>query len=486
MDLTVENLCGLLIRSRLIQADDVKALYQRWKTDAKEERADTGQFSQWLVSQQYVTAYQATLLARGQIDHFFLGPYKILERLGQGRMAGVYRAAHTLGQMVAIKVLPPSRAKDATYLGRFQREARLALRLEHQNVVRAFQMGQAGDLNYLVMEYLDGETLDEVLRRRGKLPPVEGARLIYQALLGLQHIHEKGLVHRDLKPSNLMLVPAPSRQDADTTLRSTVKILDIGLGRALFDENADAGSRPELTAEGAVLGTPDYLAPEQARDAHKVDIRADIYSLGCVFYHVLTGQPPFQDTRIVNLLVRHSTEMPKPLREFSPDVPETLQQIVSIMLAKDPAYRYTAPERAARPLQVFLASQLEESKTPEADGKMQAYLQWLEKDEAPKPAAPASAETVPEAPFDFSSLPAKARKTKETMRVGKSPDKSTASTVVDAIDVELVVVEPAKPELPAPAKPFHLSVRDWLMMAVGAGAVIVVGVLGMLLARTTP
>src|SRR5206468_2519439 len=128
-----------------------------------------------------------------------LNQYKLIDRLGQGRMAGVYQAVHELGQTVAIKILPPSKAKDPQLFGRFQREARLALRLQHPNVVRTFQVGEANGLNYLVMEYLDGEDLEDVFKRRGKLPPAEAVRLVYQALQGLQHLHEQGMVHRDLK-----------------------------------------------------------------------------------------------------------------------------------------------------------------------------------------------------------------------------------------------------------------------------------------------
>src|SRR5262249_1997170 len=159
--------------------------------------------------------------------------------------------------------------------------------------------------------------------------------LVYQALLGLQHVHERGLVHRDLKPANLMLVPAP---DA-STLRCTVKILDIGLARTREIQD-DSLLGPELTTEGVLLGTPDYMAPEQAQDAHRVDVRADVYSLGCVLYHVLTGQPPFPDKNLINQMVRHATEPARPLREFNPGIPDGLQQIVNWMLAKDPAQRY--------------------------------------------------------------------------------------------------------------------------------------------------
>src|SRR5262245_35634055 len=228
MEFTVQNICGLLIRSRLLTPEEVRAMYQRWQSESKDAVGNLGQFSRWLVSNQYLTEYQATLLMRGHADNFFLGQYKILDRIGKGRMAGVYKAIHHLGQIVAIKVLPPSKAKDPQLLGRFQREARLALKLKHPHVVRSFQVSEGGNLNYLVMEYLEGETLDEVLSRRKKLPPNQAVRIIYQALLGLQHIHEQGMVHRDMKPANLMLVQPPGHGDVDSTLKALVKILDIG------------------------------------------------------------------------------------------------------------------------------------------------------------------------------------------------------------------------------------------------------------------
>src|SRR5262249_2668444 len=159
-----------------------------------------------------------------------------------------------------------------------------------------------------------------------KLPPAEAVRLLHQALLGLQHLHEQGLVHRDLKPGNLMLVPARAEGKPDHTLNATVKIMDIGLGRALFDQGTPGRARTfQLTNEGAIVGTPDYLAPEQARDARQADVRADIYSLGCVLNHALTGQPPFVDTNLVRQLVRHATETPRPLRDVDPAIPAGLQ-----------------------------------------------------------------------------------------------------------------------------------------------------------------
>src|SRR5262249_12684413 len=173
---------------------------------------------------------------------------------------------------------------------------------------------------------------------------------VRQALLGLQHLHERGLVHRDLKPANLMLVPACG--SPDTTLGSTVKIVDIGLGRALGGL-LDGRDDPALTGEGVMLGTPDYMAPEQARDARSADIRAALCSLGCVLSHLLPGRPPFPDTNLINQMLRHASETPRPLRELNPAVPEGLQEVVSRMLAKDPAQRYPTPAHPAQPLQLF-------------------------------------------------------------------------------------------------------------------------------------
>src|SRR5262249_4358316 len=183
----------------------------------------------------------------------------------------------------------------------------------------------------------------------------------------------------DLKPANLMLVPKPASAQPDVTTGATVKILDIGLVRALNDEDVSDGSEnQQLTGEGVMLGTPDYMAPEQARDAHKADIRADIYALGCVLYHVLAGQPPFPDKSLISQMVRHIKETPKPLMEFNREIPEGLNQIVNWMMAKDPAQRYPTPERAAQALQVFLMAGSEASPGLEAEPKMRPYLKWLE------------------------------------------------------------------------------------------------------------
>lgn len=378
---SVENMCNLLIRSRLLQAPDVQLLHRRWRLESREASNDVGKFTKWLVSNQYLTDFQAQSLARGHADHFFLGQYKLLDRIGKGRMAGVYKGLHNLGNIVAVKILPPSKVRDPQALARFQREAKMAVKLKHPNVVRAFHMANASGVYFLVMEYLEGETLEDVLKRRQRLPVPEAVRIVHQTLLGLQHIHEQGLIHRDLKPANLMLVPAAPPGGPDSTTLSTVKILDIGLGRALFDENAPVDMDDmQLTTEGAVLGTPDYLAPEQARDAHKVDIRADLYSLGCLLYHVLTGQVPFPDKNALHQIVRHATETARPVRDLEPSVPEGLQQVIQRMMAKQPDQRYATPGQAASALQPFLPREV--AKPAEAGPQLQSYLKWLDSEGA--------------------------------------------------------------------------------------------------------
>jgi serine/threonine protein kinase len=498
VEFKVENLCGFLIRSKLMSPDEMLAMKQRWQTEAKDPTASTA-FLKWLISRNYATEYQAGLLSRGLVDDFFLGQYKILERVGRGRMAGVYRSIHPSGQTVAIKVLPPSRAKSGQMLARFKREARLALKLNHPNVVRAFQIGESRGVNFLVMEYLEGEPLDEVLQRRKRLPPAEAVRLIHQALLGLQHIHEQAMVHRDLKPSNLMLFPTPTRGDKETTLRSNLKILDIGLAREFFDDTIpiDDAERAELTGEGVLLGTPDYLAPEQARDPRDVDIRADIYSLGCTLYHLLTGQPPFPDKNILNQMIRHATETPKPLQDFVPTIPEGLSQILNWMMAKTPEQRYPTPARAAQALDAFLLVTSEQSKPVEDSPQMRNYLTWLEASEkeegaqpaspnakapvavakpkstAEMPAAPAKPPSSADGPKAKQAAPAKKGKTPPTspaqpiltaapaMPSPAAPPVAVPTLTADQFDVELVDAPPAPGMRP--------TRRDFLMLGAGAG-----------------
>jgi serine/threonine protein kinase len=283
-----------------------------------------------LVRDGVLTHFQAEQILQGKWKRFTIGKYKVLEKLGSGGMGSVFLAEHKLmRRRVAVKVLPTAKAEDPSSLERFYREARAVAALDHPNIVRAYDIDQDDKLHFLVMEYVDGASLQEIVKRSGPLDPVRAAHYIRQSALGLQHAHESaGLVHRDVKPGNILV---------DRT--GTVKVLDMGLARFFHDEEDILTKKYDEN----VLGTADYLAPEQALDSHTVDIRADIYSLGATFYFCLTGKTPFTEGTVAQKLIWHQTKHPRPVRSFRTDVPEELVAVIERMMAKDPAQRYQTP-----------------------------------------------------------------------------------------------------------------------------------------------
>jgi serine/threonine protein kinase len=526
---TVREYCTLLVKSRLLPTDEVEALYKKWKEErpGNDERVDS--FRRFLVNRKVLTDYQAALVQRGRAEGFFLDDYKILDQIGKGQMGGVYKAVHKFGQLVALKILPASKAKNTHVLGRFQREARLLTQLDHPNVVRAYQVGETGGIHYIVMEYLEGETLNEVLERRTRLPVAEAVRLIRQALDGLQHLHERRMVHRDVKPSNLMLTPSTDLEKgkSDTTWDATVKILDIGLGRELFDDDVPEGQiETQLTQEGSVLGTPDYLAPEQAKDARSADIRADIYSVGCVLYHCLAGRPPFPETNIMPQMLKHATERPAPVATLTgEEMPAGFQMVLDRFLAKRPDERYQTPAEAAQALEPFATggapvsaaklvpafkdwleseSQMEVAKRPPPapSAKASATVSQLEATRKPssgtgvKTALPKSAPPKPgTAPAPAIKLAGSAPLPPPTRpgapRPAPVPVPAPSTITEEEVDVELVT-EPIPAPLPLeqaasappPERPlWQPDRRDWLMLATGAAGVLSAVGLGYGLAR---
>jgi serine/threonine protein kinase len=397
-DLTIQNIFGLLIRSRLVGVDQARALMERWEKESSGKTVSLRDFAAYLVETRHVTEYQAGLLLRGFAEGFFVGPYRILDRLGSGKMAGVYKAQHELGQVFALKVLPPSSAKDPKMLARFVRESGLAIQLNHPNVVRGFQLGESNGLHYFAMEFLSGETLKETLKKT-KMTPGDSARVAYQVLKGLQHLHEKELVHRDIKPENLMLVGKTDGAKIEAS-KATVKILDIGLGRPIFTEDDEIPEK--VTETGVLVGTPDYMAPEQARNSKTVDIRGDIYSTGCVLYHMLTGMPPFPDSSLLNQMIRHATEQAKPPHEINSSVPVGLSQLTLKLMEKKPEDRYQDPISACKVLMPFVSGDLEGLATPEADAKMKPYFTWLESEK--HQSIEISNKTIPTGPSPVSPL----------------------------------------------------------------------------------
>jgi hypothetical protein len=265
---------------------------------------------------------------------FRLGECVIEELLGQGGMGEVYLAQHEqLRCPVAVKVLPESLSGDREAQERFRRGLQAQARIPpHRNLAAAMHASYQDGRLYLVMEYVPGRDLKEVVRDEGPLPLSRACDYVRQAALGLAHAHKHGIVHRDVKPSNLMITPD-----------GTIKILDLGLARLMLPEAPSADTT--LTGSGVVLGTPDYLAPEQAQSAARADARSDLYSLGCTFYYLLSGKVLFGGhTTVIEKLAAHAGEAPRPIRELRPDVPPAIAAIVHTLLAKKPEDRYPSAE----------------------------------------------------------------------------------------------------------------------------------------------
>ena len=287
-----------------------------------------------------VTRWQCEKFLQGKYKGFFLGKHKLLGHLGSGGMSSVYLAEHLLMKHKrAIKVLPKSKLGNNSYLERFQREAKAIASLNHPNIVRAFDIDNEKDTHYLVMEYVEGADMQSLVRKHGPLPYAVAADYMAQAARGLHHAHEAGLIHRDVKPANLLV-----------NKEGVVKVLDLGL--ALFSAETD----PSLTMEynDKVLGTADYLPPEQALNSHNIDSRADMYGLGCTLYFLLTGHPPFPDGSIPSRIIKHQNSMPPDIRKDRPDCPGELDGICVKMMQKEPKYRYVNCLQVAEVLEAWL------------------------------------------------------------------------------------------------------------------------------------
>lgn len=300
-----------------------------------------------LLKRGLITQWQSEKLLQGRHKGFVLGRYKLLDLLGRGEMSAVYLAEHiAMQRRCAIKVLPANRVKDTSYLGRFHREARAVASLDHPNIVRAYDVDQqnegGAEIHFLVMEYVSGISVEQMVKTKGKLPYVQIADIIRQTAEGLSHAHLAGLIHRDIKPGNLLISD-----------QGTVKLLDLGLARFFKEDDEESLT---IKHDEKVLGTADYLAPEQAVDSHNVDERGDIYSLGCTFYFALTGHPPFTDGTLVQRLLAHQTRQAPSVKMDRPDIPEDLLMIVEKMMVKRREDRYQTARELADELTRWLGN----------------------------------------------------------------------------------------------------------------------------------
>lgn len=334
------------------QFDEIERDLQHRHADARALAAD-------LLRRNWLTPFQVNQLLQERGIPLVLGGYVLLERIGEGGMGQVFKARHLrLGRYAAIKIIRPELLTQAAAVQRFEREARAAAQLNHTNIVAVYDFSEAKGLHFLVMEYVQGIDLSRRLEESGPLPVLEACEYIRQTAIGLQHAHERGLVHRDIKPHNLLIADCRTTID-DLNEKSAIanhqsailKILDMGLARGPGTSGEDG-----ITREGVLVGTLDYLAPEQARNSKLLDARSDLYSLGCTFYHLLTGKPPYPDTSGLEKLLQHQQDEPAALEKLRPDVPPQVAAIVRKLMAKKLDERYALAAEVADALGQYLAS----------------------------------------------------------------------------------------------------------------------------------
>jgi len=365
----------LLDQYGLVDSERRPQLVQLAQAGPKDARA----FAKELLQRGWLTPYQVNQLAQDNGASLLLGSYVVLERLGAGGMGNVFKARHQkLGRVVALKVIHRDKLNNPAVVKRFEREIRVAGQLDHPNIVHAYDAEEVNGAKVLVMEYVEGSDLSKLVKENGPLPVREACDCIRQAALALQHAQEKGLVHRDVKPSNLMLQTGGLHAGG-----GTVKLLDLGLA-LLQQPLVDGSTSGPLTVAGKVVGTVDFLAPEQARDPSNVDIRADLYSLGCTFYFLLTGHAPFDGATVTNKLFKHALEEPQPVEELRPDVPGPVLAVVRRLMAKRPDDRFQTPAEVAAVLEDVLRGRSSVALPVRTDGAAK-----------PSPSPPAAAPAEP-------------------------------------------------------------------------------------------
>jgi len=336
--LTPDLFVGLIRQSKLVDEGILKSAL-REMLSLPGVTKDPHKIAEELVQRKLLTRWQADKLLQGRHKGFFLGKYKLLSHLGRGGAGTVYLAEHSLMErQVAIKVLPRSNADEGTLLARFRREAQALAALDHPNIVRANDIDQDGQIHFLVMEYVAGRSLQELVDADGPVSPVAAAEYMRQAAEGLHQAHKAGMVHRDIKPANLLLSD-----------RGQVKLLDLGLARMY-----EPGDNNLVTRQEQQLGTVDYMSPEQIKDPRQVDARSDLYSLGCTLYFLLVGQPPFNEGNDVNRLMAHQNTPPIPPSHKRSGIPSELEGICLKLMSKSPADRCQSARELTRELVAFL------------------------------------------------------------------------------------------------------------------------------------
>jgi len=346
---TVESLiqalhdCKLLTEEQLLVVD----------RELAQHKDDLQAAIKHLVQNKHLTIYQLRKVIHAKSQELILGPYLISDKLGEGGMGRVYRARHVrMGREVALKIIRPNLLSNPIIRGRYEREVEAAGTLRHPNIVCVDDAGEMNGRYYMAMEFVDGVDLARLIKEHRVLEVSEACEYIRQAALGLQHAHENGFVHRDIKPSNIIV--AGERHIAQAKHPCIVKILDMGLVRPVgFD---DVPGAAELTRAGTVVGTPDYMAPEQAKNSSGVDARADLYSLGCTLYFLLTAQTPFPDGSPIEKLLKHQLDAPPLARVIRPEVPAEIDAVITCLMSKKPEDRFSSAFDVAQVLTPFVTT----------------------------------------------------------------------------------------------------------------------------------
>ncbi len=365
---SMDGFLKTVLRSGVLDRNQLRAALRELRPD---QRQDPEALAEHLIETGKLSRFQAGKLLRGMCVGLVLGPFHVLAPIGKGGMGTVYLARDSRSDLlVALKVLPPKRAREEDrLLARFRREMEVCRRVAHPNLAWTYEVGVCQGVYYIALEYIAGKTLYRLVTEEGPLDVPRAARLFAEVASALDHAHNQGVIHRDLKPSNIVITP-----------HDHAKVLDLGLALVQGEAPAD---REVVGGQGYVVGTMDYIAPEQAENAARVDARSDIYSLGCTLYFALTGQPPFPGGTPLEKIQRHRTEEPLPIPQFNPAVPPAFIGLIRRMLAKKPEQRFATAAEVQENLAAWASGAALLPLDKQGDREFQEAVAALEKAEAP-------------------------------------------------------------------------------------------------------